>query len=99
MKFRHIREERQRFVTLEPDFQELDQRYINNQNSIGSGLINRLLHWFDGNSSSSLDLKLPQALYNYKNCEFCGSLTLKNELKCDVCGSIKFLLIDKKNDA
>ena len=90
--FRHIRQERQRFLTLEPDFQDLDQRYRPMSDSHNAGLFGRIVRLFDNlQSDHVLNLNLQTALENYQICDSCGALSLKEEITCEICGSSHFI--------
>ena len=93
--FRHLRQERNRFLTLEPDFQELNERY-HGENGESATVFHRVVQWLEGTSGNKeLKLKLSSKIGDYKSCVNCGAITYKYELKCEICASIEFDLITK----
>lgn len=97
--FRHIRQERSRFLALEPDFQQFNQRYNSDLEGNNSGILGRIMHLFSRlNAESSLTLNLPDSVKDYKSCIHCGTITVKEELKCEICGCEEFILLEKKKN-
>ena len=88
---RHLRAERNRFLTMEPDFQNFDNQHGLESSTQSQGLLGKLIRILvNPTGNVSLKLKLPQNLSKYKACAECGTLSIKNEVFCITCGSHEF---------
>ena len=87
---RRIRQERARFITMEPQFQQFDEQYNLNEEKESLGMLGSLLNRSDS-SFQALRMNLEKDLSELKTCSICGSLCRIEDLMCVICGNRKFL--------